>query len=213
MWLVKRAIETKEEMGDYIRSYSVSQFQKTCSLPEDDDFLKRKEKAVKTVVDLSDVYKPRWKYKHQQGAEELLDEESRIHATLLEYGRVTDSLIRYGFSRQSQTEKAEDTKMALPTGLSATEKADAHEEDELRAAVEQCVQSLMTKMTAMANEETHLTANSVGQIVGLCSAEIKQIVSEYAEKFRQCTKKPSSSSLYIIPWTIKRSIWKKRLAC
>ena len=33
-WLVKRAIETKEEMGDYIRSYSISQFQKTYSLPE-----------------------------------------------------------------------------------------------------------------------------------------------------------------------------------
>ncbi|XP_044625202.2 coiled-coil domain-containing protein 93-like isoform X2 [Equus asinus] len=76
-------------MGDYIHSYSVSQFQKTYSLPEDDDFLKRKEKAVKTVVDLSDVYKPRQKYKRQQGAEELLDEESRIHATLLEYGRLS----------------------------------------------------------------------------------------------------------------------------
>ncbi|EHH55891.1 hypothetical protein EGM_05184, partial [Macaca fascicularis] len=175
-WLVKRAIETKEEMGDYIRSYSVSQFQKTYSLPEDDDFIKRKEKAIKTVVDLSEVYKPRRKYKRHQGAEELLDEESRIHATLLEYGR------RYGFSRQSKTEKAEDKKTALAAGLSATEKADAHEEDELRAAEEQRIQSLMTKMTAMANEESRLTASSVGQIVGLCSAEIKQIVSEYAEK-------------------------------
>ncbi|XP_073864990.1 coiled-coil domain-containing protein 93 isoform X9 [Macaca fascicularis] len=177
-WLVKRAIETKEEMGDYIRSYSVSQFQKTYSLPEDDDFIKRKEKAIKTVVDLSEVYKPRRKYKRHQGAEELLDEESRIHATLLEYGR------RYGFSRQSKTEKAEDKKTALAAGLSATEKADAHEEDELRAAEEQRIQSLMTKMTAMANEESRLTASSVGQIVGLCSAEIKQIVSEYAEKLR-----------------------------
>ncbi|XP_045222914.1 coiled-coil domain-containing protein 93 isoform X8 [Macaca fascicularis] len=183
-WLVKRAIETKEEMGDYIRSYSVSQFQKTYSLPEDDDFIKRKEKAIKTVVDLSEVYKPRRKYKRHQGAEELLDEESRIHATLLEYGRVTDSLMRYGFSRQSKTEKAEDKKTALAAGLSATEKADAHEEDELRAAEEQRIQSLMTKMTAMANEESRLTASSVGQIVGLCSAEIKQIVSEYAEKLR-----------------------------
>ncbi|XP_023580453.1 coiled-coil domain-containing protein 93 [Trichechus manatus latirostris] len=91
-WLVKRAIETKEEMGDYIRSYSVSQFQKTYSLPEDDDFIKRKEKAIQTVVDISDVYKPCRKYRRQRGAEELLDEESRIHATLLEYGRVTDSL-------------------------------------------------------------------------------------------------------------------------
>ncbi|XP_042541078.1 coiled-coil domain-containing protein 93 isoform X2 [Dipodomys spectabilis] len=178
-WLVKRAIETKEEMGDYIRSYSIAQFQKTYSLPEvsiDDDFKRRKDKAIKTVVDLSDVYKPRRKYKRQQGAEELLDEESRIHATLLEYGR------RYGLSRQSETEKTEDKKTTLAAGLSATEKTEAHEEDELRAAEEQRIQSLMTKMTAMANEESRLTASSVGQIVGLCSAEIKQIVSEYADK-------------------------------
>uniref|UniRef100_A0A8D2HKH7 Coiled-coil domain-containing protein 93 n=1 Tax=Urocitellus parryii TaxID=9999 RepID=A0A8D2HKH7_UROPR len=204
-WLVKRAIETKEEMGDYIRSYSISQFQKTYSLPEDDDFIKRKDKAIRTVVELSDVYKPRRKYKRQQGAEELLDEESRIHATLLEYGRVTDPLIaydmllegikRYGFSRQSKTEKAEDKKTTLPAGLSATEKADAHEEEELQVAEEQRIQSLMTKMTAMANEESRLTASSVGQIVGLCSAEIKQIVSEYAEKQSELSAEESPEKL------------------
>uniref|UniRef100_G1M1Q5 Coiled-coil domain-containing protein 93 n=1 Tax=Ailuropoda melanoleuca TaxID=9646 RepID=G1M1Q5_AILME len=154
-WLVKRAIETKEEMGDYIRSYSISQFQKTYSLPEDDDFIKRKEKAIKTVVDLS----------------------------------------RYGFSRQSKTEKAEDKKTALPAGLSAAEKADAREEDELQAAEEQRIQSLMTKMTAMANEESRLTASSVGQIVGLCSAEIKQIVSEYAEKQSELSAEESPEKL------------------
>ncbi|XP_012583486.1 PREDICTED: coiled-coil domain-containing protein 93 isoform X2 [Condylura cristata] len=187
-WLVKRAIETKEEMGDYIRSYSISQFQKTYSLPEDEDFMKRKEKAIKTVIDLSDVYKPRRKYKRQQGAEMLLDEESRIHATLLEYGR------RYGFSRQSKTEKVEDKKMALPTGLTATEKPDVHEEDELQAAEER-IQSLMTTMTAMASEESRLTASSVGQIVGLCSAEIKQIVSEYAEKQSELSTEDSPEKL------------------
>ncbi|MXQ79075.1 hypothetical protein E5288_WYG000641 [Bos mutus] len=190
-WLVKRAIETKEEMGDYIRSYSISQFQKTYSLPEDDDFMKRKEKAIRTVVDLSDAYKPRRKYKRQQGAEELLDEESRIHATLLEYGR------RYGFSHQSKTEKAEDKKTALPTGLLTAEKADAHEEDELQAAEEQRIQSLMTKMTAMAHEESRPTASSVGQIVGLCSAEIKQIVSEYAEKQSELSAEESPEKLGI----------------
>ncbi|KAI4574921.1 hypothetical protein MJT46_004200, partial [Ovis ammon polii x Ovis aries] len=190
-WLVKRAIETKEEMGDYIRSYSISQFQKTYSLPEDDDFIKRKEKAIRTVVDLSDAYKPRRKYKRQQGAEELLDEESRIHATLLEYGR------RYGFSRQSKTEKAEDKKAALPTGLLTAGKADAHEEDELQAAEEQRIQSLMTKMTAMAHAESRLTASSVGQIVGLCSAEIKQIVSEYAEKQSELSAEESPEKLGI----------------
>lgn len=188
-WLVKRAIETKEEMGDYIRSYSISQFQKTYSLPEDDDFVKRKDKAIKTVVDLSDTYKPRRKYRRQQGAEELLDEESRVHSTLLEYGR------RYGFSRQSKTEKAEDKKTTLAAGLSATERTDAHEEDELQAAEEQRIQTLMTKMTAMASEESRLTASSVGQIVGLCSAEIKQIVSEYAGKQSELSAEESPEKL------------------
>uniref|UniRef100_A0A8C7GWT1 Coiled-coil domain-containing protein 93 n=1 Tax=Oncorhynchus kisutch TaxID=8019 RepID=A0A8C7GWT1_ONCKI len=76
-WLVKRAIETREEMGDYVRAYSVSQFQKTHSFPEDEDFLQRKEKAVKAVLD--EVYKPQRKYKRQVEAGELLDEESRPH--------------------------------------------------------------------------------------------------------------------------------------
>ncbi|XP_044525853.1 coiled-coil domain-containing protein 93 isoform X3 [Gracilinanus agilis] len=179
-WLVKRAIETREEMGDYIRSYSISQFQKTYSLPEDDDFLQRKEKSIKTVTDIFDVYKPRRKYRRQKGAEELLDEESRVHTTLLEYGRFTDSSMRYGLSRQDKTEKAEDKKTALSSGFSGSGKS--LDEDELQAAEERHIETLMTKMAAMATDESRLTASTVGQIVGLRSEEIKQIVSEYAEK-------------------------------
>ncbi|NWR60063.1 CCD93 protein, partial [Bucorvus abyssinicus] len=176
-WLVKRAIETKEEMGDYIRSYSISQFQKTHRLPEDDEFMQRKEKAIKTVTDICEVYKPQRKYKRQKGAEELLDEESKVHATLLEYGR------RYGFSRQAgKTEQAEDKKIALPPGLAAAGKAEPCDEDDLQAAEELRIKTLMTGMAAMATEEGKLTASTVGQIVGLQSDEIKQIVSEYAEK-------------------------------
>ena len=33
-WLVKKAIERKEEMGDYIREFSVSQFNKYHSTPQ-----------------------------------------------------------------------------------------------------------------------------------------------------------------------------------
>ncbi|KAM6070664.1 coiled-coil domain-containing protein 93 isoform 1-T1 [Chlamydotis macqueenii] len=176
-WLVKRAIETREEMGDYIRSYSISQFQKTHRLPEDDEFMQRKEKAIKTVTDIFEVYKPQRKYKRQKGAEELLDEESKVHATLLEYGR------RYGFSRQAgKAEQAEDKKIALPPGLAAAGKAEPCDEDDLQAAEELRIKTLMTGMAAMATEEGKLTASTVGQIVGLQSDEIKQIVSEYAEK-------------------------------
>lgn len=33
-WLVKRAIEVREETGDYVRAYSISQFNKTHKTPE-----------------------------------------------------------------------------------------------------------------------------------------------------------------------------------
>ncbi|XP_066544692.1 coiled-coil domain-containing protein 93 [Amia ocellicauda] len=174
-WLVKRAIETREEMGDYIRSYSVSQFQKTHRIPEDTEFMQRKEKAIKTVMDVSEVYKPQRKYKRQVGAEELADEESRVHSTLLEYGR------RYGFSKQVRQDKAEDKKVpssqGLPPGMT-----EVSEEEDLQAAEELRIKTLMTGMAVMASEEGKLTASTVGQIVGLQSEEIKQIASEYAEK-------------------------------
>ncbi|XP_033879898.3 coiled-coil domain-containing protein 93-like isoform X1 [Acipenser ruthenus] len=180
-WLVKRAIETREEMGDYIRAYSVSQFQKTHSIPEDNDFMQRKEKAIKTVMDVSEVYKPLRKYKRQVDAEELADEESRVHSTLLEYGRLPDYILRYGFSRQAKQDKAEDKKAfvtpGLPHGMS-----EVSEEEDLQAAEELRIKTLMTGMAVMANEEGKLTASTVGQIVGLQSEEIKQIASEYAEK-------------------------------
>uniref|UniRef100_UPI00398E5E11 coiled-coil domain-containing protein 93 isoform X2 n=1 Tax=Pristiophorus japonicus TaxID=55135 RepID=UPI00398E5E11 len=174
-WLVKRAIETREEMGDYIRSFSVSQFQKTHSLLEDDDFKEQKGKAMKTVVEVSDVYKPQRKYKRLAAAGELVDEESRVHSTLLEFGR------KYGFSKQSKTEKTEDKKGALTTGLAAG-MTEVSEEDDLQAVEELRIKTLMTGMAAMATEEGKLTASTVGHIVGLQSEEIKQIASEYAEK-------------------------------
>uniref|UniRef100_A0A673HJN3 Coiled-coil domain-containing protein 93 n=1 Tax=Sinocyclocheilus rhinocerous TaxID=307959 RepID=A0A673HJN3_9TELE len=84
-WLVKKAIETREEMGDYVRSYSISQFQKTHAFPEDEEFELRKERVISTVVNVCEVYAPQRRYKRQVDAGELLDEESRVHSTLLEF--------------------------------------------------------------------------------------------------------------------------------
>ncbi|XP_040914056.1 coiled-coil domain-containing protein 93 [Toxotes jaculatrix] len=187
-WLVKRAIETREEMGDYVRAYSISQFQKTHSLPEDDEFLQRKDKAVKAVLDVLQVYKPQRKYRRQRDAGQLLDEESRVHSTLLEYGR------RYGFSKQSKQDKVDQGKAVLANGsqVAPPGMAEVSEEEDLQAAEEMRIKTLMTSMAAMANEEGKLTASAVGQIVGLQSEEIKQIASEYAEKQSELTSEERS---------------------
>ena len=55
-WLVKRAIETREEFGDYIRSYSVSQYSKFHTTPDEIEFESRKDKAVGTVSELKVCY-------------------------------------------------------------------------------------------------------------------------------------------------------------
>ncbi|XP_033965597.1 coiled-coil domain-containing protein 93 isoform X2 [Pseudochaenichthys georgianus] len=179
-WLVKRAIETREEMGDSVRAYSICQFQKSHSLPEDEEFLQRKDKAVSAVLKVLEVYKPQRKYRRQGDAGELQEEESRVHSTLLEYGR------RYGFSKQSKQDMVGDRKAPLAPGSQATPSgmAEVSEEEDLQAAEEIRITTLMTSMAAMAKEEGKLTASAVGQIVGMQSEEIKQMASEYAEKLR-----------------------------
>ncbi|XP_030580346.1 coiled-coil domain-containing protein 93 isoform X2 [Archocentrus centrarchus] len=186
-WLVKRAIETREEMGDYVRAYSISQFQKTHSLPEDEELLQRKDKAVRAVLEVLEVYKPQRKYKRQKNAEELLDEESRVHSTLLEYGR------RYGFSKQSKQDRVDEGKASLTGGSQAESPgmSEAVDEDDLQAAEEMRIKMLMTNMAAMATEEGKLTASAVGQLVGLQSEEIKQFASEYAEKLELSSEEHS----------------------
>uniref|UniRef100_A0A8C5WDY0 Coiled-coil domain-containing protein 93 n=1 Tax=Leptobrachium leishanense TaxID=445787 RepID=A0A8C5WDY0_9ANUR len=175
-WLVKRAIETRQEMGDYIRSYSVFQFHKEHSLPDDELFAQRREKSLKSLNQSFDLYKPRRRYKRRADAAHIPDEETRVHSTLLEYGR------RYGISKQSKTEKSDDHKSPAVSITAA--KGEAGEEDALRAEEEHRIKTLMVAMAAMDLEEGRLAASTVGHIVGLQSQEIKQMASEYAEKLK-----------------------------
>uniref|UniRef100_A0A672ZUV9 Coiled-coil domain-containing protein 93 n=1 Tax=Sphaeramia orbicularis TaxID=375764 RepID=A0A672ZUV9_9TELE len=172
-WLVKRAIETREEMGDYVRAYSISQFQKTHILPEDEEFLQRKDKAVKAVLDVLEVYKPQRRYRRQKEAGELMDEESRVHSTLLEYGSIFYSLVSHVSGLLTVCLcllQVDGQKASLSSGCPAAPPgmSEVSEEDDLQAAEEVGTGKL--------------TASAVGQIVGLQSEEIKQIASEYAGK-------------------------------
>ncbi|KAL8586393.1 Coiled-coil domain-containing protein 93 [Nucella lapillus] len=175
-WLVKRAIETREEMGDFIRAFSVSQFSRHYSTPEDIAFEAVKPKAIATVTSVKDNYKPQRRYKRHD-ADKLRDEETRVHSTLLEYGR------RYGVSRSEQDAKEEEKAMkkkATAAGLGGGK--DAESEVDLQAEEERRIKALMSGMSATGLQEGKLTATAVGSIVGMQSQEIQQIASEYAEK-------------------------------
>ncbi len=53
---------------------------------QDDAFSIVKEKAIVAMADVNDAYKPQRRYKRHD-ASSIPDEETRVHSTLLEYGR------------------------------------------------------------------------------------------------------------------------------
>ncbi|XP_063964183.1 coiled-coil domain-containing protein 93-like [Lytechinus pictus] len=194
-WLVKRAIETREEMGDQIRAFSISQFSKNHKTPEDVDFDNRKDTSISTVGEVKDSYKAQRKYRRSD-AHKLRDEELRVQSTLLEYGR------RYGVGGSSQNEKESEKdpkKKAVAAGLSPVTKGGAGGEDaeEERIKEEKRIQALMKGMAAMEVEEGKVTASMVGSIVGLQSDVIGQLAEEYAERkseLQQMEDKPERMS-------------------
>ncbi|KAH9524581.1 Coiled-coil domain-containing protein 93 [Bulinus truncatus] len=171
-WLVKKAIETREEMGDYIRSYSISQFNRSHKMPEDDAFEAVRGKSFETLAIVKDVYRPQRRYRRHD-FDKLKDEETRVQSTLLEYGR------QYGVSHVDKDQKdgLAKKKGALPglTKETVDDEADAEAEEER-------IKALMSGMSAMEMKEGKVAASAVGSIVGLKSQEIQKMASEYAQK-------------------------------
>jgi hypothetical protein len=168
-WLVKRAIETRAETGDYIRAYSISQFHKTHMLPEDVAFNQLKPKAIDAVTAVKSTYRPSRKYRRHD-VSKILDEETRVQTTLLEYGR-------YGLMR-SATGAADTTDARMATGAGSEE--DQFREEQERE--EKSIEALMSAMSLASRQEGKLTASGVGSLVGLQSEQIQSIVAHYADK-------------------------------
>lgn len=53
-----------------------------------------KDKAIGAVTDIKETYKPQRRYKRHD-ASSIQDEETRVHSTLLEYGRYTITYFLY----------------------------------------------------------------------------------------------------------------------
>ncbi|BFZ01216.1 hypothetical protein BsWGS_04255 [Bradybaena similaris] len=172
-WLVKRAIETREEMGDYIRSFSISQFSKHHQMPEDESFEVMKGRALDTVSNVKDVYRPQRRYRRHD-ADKLKDEETRVQSTLLEYGR------QYGVTRVDKDEK-DSEKAAKKKAIAAGLIKDNQDEVDSKAEEER-IKALMSGMSAMGSQEGKVTASAVGSIVGMKSHEIQKMATEYAQK-------------------------------
>lgn len=168
-FLVKLAIEMRKESGDYLRAYSVKQFEKSHSTPED-TALRLVEKQVWDNLDeLKKLYKPSRRYRHP-APHKLKEEEIRVQTTLLEYGR------HYGLIRSAAITEGDDT----PANDAEKTNSEQHQ-----------IEALMSSMS-VTRDEVRLNASTVGNIVGLQSAEIQEIHAQFANKQAELAKEERS---------------------
>ncbi|XP_065928887.1 coiled-coil domain-containing protein 93 isoform X3 [Magallana gigas] len=179
-WLVKKAIETREEMGDFIRAFSISQFSKTHKMPEDVVFEEMKEKATNSVSEVKEVYKPQRRYK-RQNVDSLKDEETRVHSTLLEYGR------RYGLSKSDTSEQDGDKSAKKKAAAASLGGQQEMTPEQLQAEEEKKIQKLMSGMAGF-QEKSEIEQIEKSERVG-GTQHHKRMTAALSKQIQQQTDK------------------------
>ena len=196
-WLVKKVIETREETGDHIRAYSISQFNKHYKMPQDIEQAEQDLLMHDAIKTLRHAYKPVRKYRRSD-KQILATEEANVASTLLEYGR--RAAVRKKAAQDNETEPESNDKhgQKLPktineevvegfTKMSIQENIKVSGEDEeesIRIAQEQTLQALMGEMSEMSGREIEgkVASKVVGSIVEMQSNEIQEISNIFAQK-------------------------------
>ncbi|XP_078490238.1 coiled-coil domain-containing protein 93-like [Ciona intestinalis] len=200
-WLVKKVIETREESGDHIRSYSISQFQKHYKTPEDLVLEEKKDQMLDAVRTLRNVYRPVRKYKIKDKSA-LVTEEAITSATLLEYGQrkltnFSRSSNRRKKSKEDGEEEDEDLNQVLhsaftkvKSGEGKSEELQEDEEEMIQIAQERTLQDLMGDMSAMSGKEIEgkLATRIIGSIVEMQSSEIHEVSNMFKQKNKEMRK-------------------------
>tara|TARA_R110002050_G_scaffold120059_2_gene237960 strand:- start:900 stop:2789 length:1890 start_codon:yes stop_codon:yes gene_type:complete len=189
-WLVKKVIETREEMGDMLRAFSVYQFHRTDDLPEDRAAEERKPAAAEFVEEVMDRYAPG---RHFRAKYEATTEEERVQQTLLEYG---DRSVNIDLRLAGQVTKNKKTaksgaalSVANALGASTADGDDRELSEKLQAEQEKRIQSLMEGMSAVSGDGSKVSGSTVGNILNFQSSELLQIVEMHAEEHEKIKEK------------------------
>jgi len=157
-WLVKKSIETRQQMGEYIKSYANWQFNRSHNLEIDAKKSQLLDKSSKSI-DKIDVYRhPKRKYRHP-ARHKLPDEETKVKTTLLEYGSFATSRT----SNESSNTSSDNSKDVGPRKDSDS----------------RIMESLISSMHS---ESGKISAAFVGSIVGAQSEEIHRLAEDYERK-------------------------------
>nr|XP_053630266.1 coiled-coil domain-containing protein 93-like isoform X3 [Cherax quadricarinatus]XP_053630267.1 coiled-coil domain-containing protein 93-like isoform X4 [Cherax quadricarinatus] len=157
-WLVKKALETREEFGDETRNFSVFQFHHYYVTPQEEKLKESLVKATQTLSAVQLAYGPKRRWRRKASAP-LESSSVRVHTTLLEYGQL--NYAGFGNKRDGQDE----------TDVGKNEMAE--------------VEQLMQCMDVAEVVEGKLSAQHIGNIVSSRVQEIADTSKHYSELQQQ----------------------------
>lgn len=161
-WLVKKALESREEMQIQQRNRALFEFGKQGKTPTDTAKEIAAVASRATVVKVQTSYLPKRQFRAPDvsGA----DEETQVQCTLLEYGR------RYGTSKN------------IPQGDAKSKDAtkEVEEQQDLIAREEKRVKSIMKKMSQV--DTSKISASIVEGMASSQADIMKEMAATYAEE-------------------------------
>lgn len=159
-WLVKRSMETREEMGDFVRSFALNQFNKKHTFAEDSGTAVN-ENVIRNVRLVKKSYEPRRLFKHKDGS--VRDESTKFLGTLLEY----EAPLYYSSKNA-----------ATPTTPASSLTANDRKEES--STEKKSTEELAGTMAAIEESSVRLSVAAVGNIVGIQAQEIAKVAEKYA---------------------------------
>lgn len=155
-WLVRKAIETRDAMGDIVRKYALSQYHR--SFPEmKKDFTTIQIEGLKCI---EQGYEPKRRYRQQEKLE--LDRESRVELTLLEYGKTVGSAI------------ASTANTTKPSSKTANENI-----QEIEELPNVKLENLLQRMVDEQQNSEKLNINAVRSVMDLNSNNLSKASEQY----------------------------------
>ncbi|XP_071652289.1 LOW QUALITY PROTEIN: coiled-coil domain-containing protein 93 [Temnothorax longispinosus] len=161
-WLVKRSMEMRQEMADFVRAFALNQFHKKHSFSEDCEVgATANENVIRNLRSVKKVYEPRRLFKQKEDF--VKDESNRFIGTILEYEAPFEAVKNSSATTTSTECKSNDSR-----NESSNKKNEKNTTEQITAAL------------SIIEEHSRLSVSIVGNIVGIQAQEIAKVAEKYA---------------------------------
>ncbi|XP_071575832.1 coiled-coil domain-containing protein 93 isoform X1 [Temnothorax nylanderi] len=162
-WLVKRSMEMRQEMADFVRAFALNQFHKKHSFSKDSEVgATANENVIRNLRSVKKAYEPRRLFKQKEDF--VKDESNRFIGTVLEYEAPFEAVKNTSATTTSTESKSNDSR-----NESSNEKNEKNTTEQITAA-----------LSVIEEHSMRLSVSTVGNIVGIQAQEIAKVAEKYA---------------------------------